>query len=105
MSEREACECVIVSCVICWWEGVASFVTSQGQLDANDVACNALCLRVKLCSQSEENQIVPILRRLASRTVCREASRYLDSARKELQTKNLSLLTSVTQEDIFIQGS
>lgn len=41
--------------VICRWEGVASFVTSQGRLDASDVACNTLCARrVKLCSQSEE---------------------------------------------------
>lgn len=88
LSEREACDCVVCEFprVICRWEGVASFVTSQGQLDVNDVACNTLCVRVKLCSHSEENQIVPILRRLAS-TVCCEASVYWDSARKGLLCK------------------
>lgn len=98
---------MIVSCVICWWEGVASFVTSQGWLDANDVACNTLCARVKLCSQSERNQIVPILRHLASQSVHCEASVYWDSARKGPLCKPRipPSLTSVTREDIFIQGS
>lgn len=46
------CDCVVFDLLM---RGTASLVTSQGQLDANDVACNNLCVQVKLNSHSEEN--------------------------------------------------
>lgn len=52
-SERETSERVIVFLcefreVICWREGVVTFVTWQGWLD---VASSSFCVRVKFCSQ------------------------------------------------------
>lgn len=78
---------------------MTSFVTSQGQWYENDVACNSLDVRVKLSSQSEENQIVPP----ASQTVCRVV-RLLCFEKVPVKDcrENPSLLTSAMQEDVFI---
>lgn len=53
----------------------------------------------------KKTKIVAISRRPASPAVCCEASRYFRRCQERTvaQTENLSLQTSVPQEDIFIQ--